>query len=226
MGEKVKAVLYLGIDPKHFKTDKPLIHCPLLEIVARPIDSMEIKQVFGSILDYTHIIFTSKSAVKIFFKYFRDFGYQLDQLNNKYLIAMGQVTAYFMKEEGAVPTYIAAEESLEGVMRVLSTLDLNQANVLFPKSSSAMPSLAHFLVEHEIHHQICTLYDVYNRKQFSLPDLNDIDEIIFPNSKTIDIFFSLFDTLPEGIKLQALGAATRETLKDKLSEKKNLVISC
>jgi len=71
---KSKAVLYLGIDPKHFETDKPVIHCPLIEVVPRPHDSIEIKQIFANLLQYSHIIFASKSSVNTFFETFRSFG--------------------------------------------------------------------------------------------------------------------------------------------------------
>lgn len=218
-----KAVLYLGVDPKHFKTEKPLIHCPLVEIVARPIDSMEIKQIFGSLFNYTHIIFTTKSAVRIFFEYFQLFGYSKDQLRDRYIIAVGAMVASFIKEEGVNPTYIASDESMEGIVRLLSSLDLNHAKVLFPKSCMAKPMLAHFLVEQEIHHQICTLYDIYHRKPFQLPDLTEVDEVIFPDPNTVDVFFSLFEEVPADVKLHPIGGATREALRIKLGEQSSVV---
>lgn len=226
MGAKHKAVLYLGIDPKYFKTKKPVIHCPLVEIVARPMESMEIKRVFANILDYSHVIFTSKSAVNIFFKYFRAFGYKMNQLKGKYLIAVGQLTAHYLKAEGITPTYIAADETGDGVIRVLSSLDLEKANVLLPKSSSARPLLAHFLVEREIRHQICVLYDSYFRKPTVLPSLGDIEEIVFPSPAAVDGFFSLYSDIPSNVELHPIGSAAREALRQKLSEQKKLVMGC
>ena len=61
-----KSALYLGIDPTHFKTDKQIIHMPLLRILQRPMDSKELQRIFGHIPQYTHVVFTSKSAVKFF----------------------------------------------------------------------------------------------------------------------------------------------------------------
>lgn len=219
-----KAVLYLGIDPKHFKTQKRLIHCPLVEIVPRPMESLEVKKVFSDILDYTHILFTSKSAVHIFFQYFRAFDYRIDQLSGKYLIAIGQETAYSLKAEGAIPTYITADETSDGVIRVLSLLNLADANVLLPKSSSARPLIAHFLVEHAVRHQICILYDTYFRRPESLPTLEDFSEIVFTSPVAVEGFFSLYSDIPPDVELHPIGSATRESLRQKRREQKKVTI--
>lgn len=217
MEKTQKSTLYLGVDPKHFKTDKPLIHLPLIRISPRPIDSFEVRHTFSHIDAFTHLIFTSKSAVKIFCDYYKDLGKSLEELKNKYLIAIGHLAAYGLKEEGISPTYIAADETIEGIIRTLASLEQEKSHVLIPRSSSSYPQLAHFLVEHNIRHHVCILYDTFEEKPEQIPSLDHIDEVIFTSSVTVDAFFSLYEKVPEEIRLRPLGMCSREALRRHLS---------
>jgi uroporphyrinogen-III synthase len=221
---KEKAVLYLGVDPKYFQTEKPLIHLPLIEVVARTKDSIEIKEVFSEIDLYTHIIFSSRNAVKVFFDYLRQARHHVSELKHKYIIAIGQMSAHALKEEGATPTYIAADETQSGVIRVLSSLDLSDAYVLLPKSSSARPILSHFLVEHEIKHRACIFYDVYAVKPFITPDLDEIDEIVFTDPSAVEAFFNLYPEISPEIRLHPLGESSRIALRKALAQEHHVSI--
>ncbi len=219
-----KAVLYLGVDPKYFHTEKPLIHLPLIEVVARPKDSIEVKEVFSEIALYTHMIFASRNGVKIFFEYLRQAGHSVSELKHKYIIAIGQMSAHALKEEGATPTYIAADETQGGVIRVLSSLDLTEAYILLPKSSSARPILSHFLVEHEIRHRVCIFYDVYPLKPFTTPNLDEIDEIVFTDPACVEAFFNLYPEISSDIRLHPLGESSREALRKELALEAHVAI--
>ena len=213
-----KSALYLGIDPTHFKTDKPVIHMPLLKILRRPIDSKELQKIFDHVPHYTHVVFTSKSAVRIFFSYFKAHGHKVCEFKDKHVIAIGHITAYYLKEAGVSPGYIAADETEEGLVRVLASLELKDAYVLLPKSSLPKTQLIHFLVEHEVRHQVCVLYDACEKIPKEPIDLDIIDEVIFTNPLTVDTFFSLYPEIPSSIKLHPLGNVAREALRAKLKD--------
>lgn len=218
MGRSRKNALYLGVDPTHFKTEKMVVHMPLIKIVKRPIDSKELQRIFEHIPQYTHLVFASKSSVRLFFAYFKAHGHSVQELFDKHVVAIGHVTAYYLKEEGISPGYIAADETEEGVVRVLAALDLKGAYVLLPKSSVARTHLTHFLVEHEVRHQICVLYDAVEEIPERQIDLKSIDEVVFTNPLTVDVFFSIYPEIPSSIKLHPLGNVTREALRTKLKE--------
>lgn len=213
----MKKVLYVGLDPTHYHTHKPVIHLPLIEIDARPYDSLEVQEILSQIFTFSHIIFTSKSSVKIFIKYFKRACYEIDELQKLHLIAIGPVTAHFLKASGLNPAYIAADETQEGVMRVLSSLDLTDANILLPKSSSARPVLAHYLVEHNIRHRICILYDMYKKRPDYVPNLEEFDEVIFTTPKCVECFFEIFPDIPSSISFHPMGTVTRDVLRNKLA---------
>lgn len=213
-----KNALYLGIDPTHFKSEKRIVHMPLIKIVKRPIDSKDLLRIFEHLPDYTHIVFTSKSSVRIFLAYLKMHGHLIQELSSKYVIAIGHVTAYYLKSEGIEPSYIAANESEEGLVRVLASLDLKDAYILLPKSSVPRAHLIHFLVEHEIRHQICILYDMAEEIPRERIDLHAIDEVVFTNPLTVEMFFSIYPEIPLSIKLHPLGNVTREALRAKLRQ--------
>ncbi len=208
-----KSMLYLGFDTKHFKTDKPVIHMPLVEVVPRPIDSFEIRRIFSELLSYTHIVFMSKKSVKIFLSYLKQFGYSLSILKKIHIIAIGQITAYYLRESGVVPDYISSDETQEGIIKTIAHFDLENANILLPRSSSARPLLSHYLVEHGIRHQICTMYDMCKKPPQELVDLNKVDEVVFTTPLAVDYFFELYKNVPKEIKLHPLGPVARERLR-------------
>ncbi len=213
-----KHALYLGVDPTHFKSDKEIVHMPLIKIVRRQVDSKELMKIFEHIPDYTHIVFTSKSSVRIFLAYFKRHGHLVKELLGKHIIAIGHMTAYYLKEEGLLPSYIAADETEEGVVKVLASLDLKDAYVLLPKSSVPRTLLTHFLVEHEVRHQVCVLYDALEEIPEEPIDLELIDEVVFTNPLTVEVFFSLYAEIPSFIKLHPLGNVTREALRAKIKD--------
>ena len=217
-GGQMKKVFYSGLDPSHYHTHKEVVHVPLVEIDARPFDSLEIQEVFSDIYSFSHIIFTSKSSAQIFLRYFRRASYEMKDLDRLHIIAIGPVTAHYLQLAGLEPSYIAADETQEGVIRVLSSLDMTEANVLIPKSSSARPVLAHYLVEHNIHYRICILYDMYKKRPDILPDLNDFDEVVFTTPRCVESFFDIYHDFPSGIDFHAMGSYTRETLREKLAK--------
>jgi uroporphyrinogen-III synthase len=189
---------------------------PLIKITKREPDSKEFQKVFEQIPQFTHIIFTSKSSVRIFLSDFFSRGHLLDELAYKHIIAVGHVTAYYLKSEGLLPSYISADETEEGVVRLLSHMDLKDAFVLLPKSAHPRAHLIHFLVEHEVRHKICILYDAVEEIPKEPIDLNDVDEVVFTNPVTVDVFFSIYPIIPNSIKLHPLGNITREALRAKL----------
>ncbi len=208
-----KSVLYLGFDTKHFTTNKPVIHMPLIEVVPRSSDSLEIRKIFSELLSYSHIVFMSKKSVKIFISYLKQFGYTINVLKKIHIVAIGQVTAQHLRDAGVIPDYISSDETQEGIIKTIAHFDLEDAKILLPRSSSARPLLSHYLVEHGIRHQICTMYDICKKPPQKLIDLNRVDEVIFTTPLAVDYFFELYKNIPKEIKFHPLGPVARERLR-------------
>ena len=208
--------LYLGTDPSAFESEGNfkghLIHFPVIEIVPKPLEDPELKRAWDDLGEYTHLIFTSKNAVSVFYSHLESQKISVEMFSNKTLIAIGKVTAAHLDMRGLKPNHIAEQEQQEGVITLLKRLDLENAYVFLPRSSLARPALTHFLNEEEIRHQACDLYETRAKIPDWVPDLESIDEIIFTSPSTVSAFLQIFKRLPVGKKLRAVGPITERAL--------------
>ena len=58
----MKTILYLGSDPSHFLGEGNLIHYPVIQMIPRSKESLEVQQAFAGFSTYTHIIFTQQKC--------------------------------------------------------------------------------------------------------------------------------------------------------------------
>lgn len=214
----MKTTLYLGTDPTQFEAKGQaaghLIHYPVIKIIPRPIEHPEIKQAFDDIKEYTHLIFTSKNAVKVFCSHLASLKVSIEVLKKKTVIAIGQVTASYLAANGLPPDHVSAEETQEGVVHLLSLLDLDDAYFFMPRSSQSRPVLAHFFSQREIRFQACDLYDTVSQVIEPKPDLDQVDEIVFTSPTTVKAFVEIFGGLPKGKKCLAMGPITEQSLRE------------
>ncbi len=205
------AVLYTGTDATHFQTDKPLIHCPLIKPVPRSFDDREIQVVFEDVLKYTHIIFTSKNTIPVFCDFVNCAGFELTQVKST-IIAIGKVTAHGCEEAGLKVDIVAKEEHQEGVIEELQWLDLEDAYFFLPRSSKSRPVIENYLIRRRIRYQVCDIYDTVTNTPDKLPNLDEVDEIVFTSPSTVLAFLQIFSAIPKDKKLTSVGPITAAAL--------------
>ncbi|MBI5273905.1 MAG: uroporphyrinogen-III synthase [Chlamydiales bacterium] len=215
----MKKVLFTGLDPTFFALQDPVLHVPLIDIVPRPIHNVEIQNMYHHLHQFTHIIFTSKSAVRIFFNYLKEMNKSLSDLASIKILSVGKRTSLELKKNHITNIYTAKEEQQEGIVDLLKEMDLTNAYILMPRSAGARPLLIHFLVEHSIRHYFCDLYDtVYVKPTIDIP-FSEIGEIVFTSPSTVNAFFSFFKTLPDHLSFKCIGEITRQALHHYLKKK-------
>lgn len=198
--------LYLGTDPSHFKPTGKLIHYPVIKIVPRPFDP-EIQASFEDLSKYTHVVFTSKNAVNVFFNYLGN----PQLILSKQIIAIGSVTAFQLQTFQITPV-VCNDETQEGVIDLLQTMDLKNAYLFLPCSALSRPCLAQYLTEKQIAHCVCVLYDTISQAPEPLPDLTQVNEIIFTSPSTVRAFCVIFPKIPAHIHCVAIGPITQKAL--------------
>lgn len=217
----MRTVLYLGTDPTQFAAkgqfDGHLIHYPVIEIVPRNPESAELKRAYDDLGEYTHLIFTSKNAVQIFFDHLKQLQICKSVIKNKTIIAIGAITAAYLKAQEGPVAHIAEEETQEGLITLLNRLDMEEAYVFFPRSALSRPVLVQYFQKREIRFQACDLYDTKTSKRSSIPDINQVDEIVFTSPSTVRGFIEIFGPLPKKKKLLAIGPITEQALKENSS---------
>lgn len=206
--------LYLGLELPFEWQDKDAFHYPIIKIVPKPISDPLILSAFMHFDMYTHLVFTSKSAIPIFFQLMNTFGIQKRDMRKKTIVAVGQKTAARLKEHEVDTALIALEESSEGIVSLLNSQrnSLIKSHLFIPQSSLARPILREWLTYTGIPHTICPIYDTHPNIQPPLPDLASFHQIVFTSPSTVDAFLQGYGNLPRDKILKAIGPITEHYL--------------
>jgi uroporphyrinogen-III synthase len=211
----MQTILYLGIDPPSDTNTIHYHHYPLIRTQPRSPHSIEIQESFVKMEEYTHLIFTSKQAVRYFSSLI---SYKAD-LVNKTFIAVGKKTAQSIQNAGFLPTYIAKTETAEGLIDLLLTLPIEQAFFFWPHSSLSRPTLPLFFQKSHIRYKEVVLYDTHFQLPGPLPKLEHIDAILFTSPSTVEAYLHFFGSLPKDKQLIPIGPITAAKLKSQLEKK-------
>ncbi|MCB1085121.1 MAG: hydroxymethylbilane synthase [Chlamydiia bacterium] len=208
-------VLHLGLSVPHSPNG---IHHPLIKTLPRPFKTFDIERAFVDLPEYTHLIFTSKVGAAVFIDCISCYGFSLDDLKGKEVIVVGQATKRLLEEKGVRVSRVAEEETQEGVIKMLSIENFEEAYVLLPQSSLARPHLAQWLGMRRVRYQQCTLYETHTLVPKKKLDLTCFDKIVFTSPSTVDAFKKVYNSFPKGVKAEAVGPITRRHLNLTLSQ--------
>ncbi|MCH9609359.1 MAG: hypothetical protein S4CHLAM45_05000 [Chlamydiales bacterium] len=182
----MSGTLYVGLDPSRYP--KKVVHLPLIEIV--PI-SFEVK----AIEQFSHVLFTSRTAVTLFCNYCT---------RDKTYIVVGPATAEKLEEIGCHASYIADPHTGEGVRDLLEKLTIPR--LIFPHAKKARSILPTYLKERG--HLSLPIYDTVFIHYNHPPKLEDFDEIVFTSPSTVDAFLSLYGNIPDRLSCTSIGPIT------------------
>jgi len=209
---KCNRALYLGLDPSRFSYGGELVHCPIIRIVPRPFNG-QIKKTFERLQEFTHVIFTSRTSIPIYKEYAAKAGFS-EKLEEKIYLCIGKATAQQLEEIGLSFSYIAQEETGEGIVALLSMV-FNKGNLFFPRSAQGRTLIPRYLEDRKIPSTVLHIYDT-QPNPISLPDLEQFDEIIFTSPSTVHAFFSRVTCKFSFDKCISLGPVTEKVLKNYL----------
>ncbi|MCK4934448.1 MAG: uroporphyrinogen-III synthase [Simkaniaceae bacterium] len=211
--DKRLKTLYLGLDPSNYQTDNLLIHSPIIEVRPKKFEMPEIAHVIKDAAHYSHIIFTSKKAVSIFFQALTHHGLSVKDLANADFVVIGRQTALALENQGVASKFVASMETQEGIIELLKKESLENAYICLPCSSLARPCLAQFLIKRRLRHQLCFIYDTVTGAKDPLVDIDEIDEIVFTSPSTVDAFLELYGPLPVNKILTPIGPVTKHRIE-------------
>lgn len=203
---KYPKALYLGPEyPGKAFPDRHITHFPLIET--------KIRTPFTALSEwnhYTHIIFTSKTAVRLIVSLLRKNNISLSTLLEKTILTVGEATGELIAAFGAYPL-IAKEESAEGIVTLLKDMDLQNAHVFWPHSSLSRPLIESTLREKKVRLTASILYDT-KPTHAPLPALEDFQEILFSSPSTVSAFFAACPKPPPHLRFTPIGKITANEL--------------
>ncbi|KGM94700.1 uroporphyrinogen-III synthase [Clostridium novyi A str. 4552] len=195
------------------------------------VPSIKIEEIFPNdklieeikdIEQYNYLIFTSRNAVKIFFKNLFKIGFDSRKLGSLKILSIGTGTSEELKNNGIVadivPKRFVAESIVESLKDILSKDD----KILIPRAKESREYLVKEL------NKLCNVKEVKiyetvkmeNNKEYvlNLLDSNAIDYITFTSSSTVKNFIYIIgkeniDKLKH-TKLVSIGPITSRTIED------------
>ncbi len=205
-------VLYLGLTPPASTADREIIHYPVISISPVSPNATDIVNALNHFSSYTHVLFTSKTSVKLLCEAMAFHGLASAILSLKCIVAVGTATASEAQSRGIHVSTIACQETAEGVVQELEKETLDNAHAFWPKASQARTVLIDFFEHRNIPLTQCVLYHTKLCKPSVVPDLARIDEIFFSSPSTVDGFLAIFGSLPTNKKLSTQGPITQAYL--------------
>ena len=210
----MKTILYLGLEVPPTLIHEKIIHCPMIKTVAFPQEHHTITDAFKIFSSYTHLLFTSRTAVTAFFNFAPHFGITLDEIKHKQCITVGQRTAEKLREHGIKNSIIADNETAEGIIERLQAEDLSQSTIFWPHSALSRDILTDWMKSKNINHHACIFYNTILQHPDPIPSPDQYDEIIFTSPSTVNAFFKYFGPPNPDKKLTFIGPITKKHYRE------------
>lgn len=210
----MKHILYLGLDPTHCKADGKITHFPIIQIHLISSSQNRIKKALKSFGDYTHILITSKTTVKILLDYLPIFGWQLSDWKSKKTISVGSATTQQLQLNGIEPMITAKEETAEGLLQEIEKIINPKDFYFWPHSNQARSIIPKYFAKKNCGFNHCSIYQTLSIPiTTTSPDLNHFDEIIFTSPSTVKAFIEIYGSFPNDKKLTPIGPVTAKFLE-------------
>lgn len=194
----MKELLYLGLDPSRYKTDKHLVHRPILQI-KKKIDR-KVQEAFLSLPQASIILLTSRVSVEIFFECCKMF--QVEPSKKVLYLAIGRATALLL------PSAISGQESSEGMCKLLEGIDRDR-KIFYPHSERAREVLSKAMQNRRV---IETVFYTTVARSCSFDDINRFSEIVFTSPSCVSFFFEKKILIRPDVKLTTIGSVTENAL--------------
>ena len=160
------------------------------------------------------MIITSQQTVKHLFKLIEEAYFPTALIKDKKIISVGQATAKALQRKGLYASYIAKEESGEGIGKILDQIKWREGNhVFYPKSSLARPLIKDYLARKGVSFEALDLYEPKSILLVQKPNLNDYDEIVLTSSSCVKSFFENFKDIPPHLKVVCKGHVTERNVQ-------------
>ncbi len=207
------ATLFLGTDPEGFLKFGPLIHFPLLQLAASPLDE-RAKNIAGLLPGVRGVIFPSRFAVRSFMEAILRHGDARD-LAGKILLAVGPATenelaGFGLKADGAA-------DNLGGVHSLAEKLTTDfRGRFLYPCSDhSPQQERIDALKAHGIELVPAIFYRNEHAPQRPQPRI-PFARVLFTSPSTVDRYFALYpDELRAKRSCLAVGPSTLKALESR-----------
>ncbi len=201
--------LYLGLDPTRLAPHAH--HYPIIEIHPLP---HALDPLIAFWHTASHIIFSSRTAVKIFYQESLSLRLPIDHFQ---ILSIGQATTELATELGFRVTATAPIAQAEGFLTILPP---KNTLLFYPHAKGARDVLKTMLLEGQYAFKEAILYETRPKNTLEPIDLKLFTTLIFSSPSCVQAFLHHFGTFPPNTTLLAIGEITLHALKTALSQLK------
>jgi len=228
--ELTKTILVTGTSAEAYTHLGKVTHTPLIEL-SESSEKVELAQQIAQLDQYRYLLFTSRYAVRYFFKELHALHKDTRALKGIRIVSIGKVTSEELNKQGITPDLQAEIEDSYGVLALFQREKAQQnevqapngvqetQNILFPRSNLALPIIPEGLVAlgYVVHPVV--IYECRLPAQVEKVDLTRIHSIVFTSPSCIDNFLRIYGELPTDKEIIVRGRITQQRLNELRYEK-------
>lgn len=159
---------------------------------------------------YTHVAFTSRTAVELFFK---NLDGDARALAGATVCAVGDQTARALLERGVRPDVVAAEFTSRSLAGELCRRGVRGAHVFHPGADKMNPDFEKLLRRSGARVTNLVLYRIAKVAPDNVEAVRGADWITFASSQTVRNFMAAVDAVPVRAKVACIGPITARTAR-------------
>lgn len=160
---------------------------------------------------YTHIAFTSRTAVEYFFP---NLAEDSRALAGTKVCAVGDQTARALIERGIKPDFVAAEFTSRSLARELAQKGVKGAHVFHPGADKMNPDFQKVMAKSGAKVTDLVLYRIDKVAPENVEAVDDADWITFASSQTVRNFMEAVGSRPIKAKIACIGPITAKTARE------------
>ena len=159
---------------------------------------------------YTHVAFTSRTAVELFF---RNLDGDARALAGTTVCAVGDQTARALADHGVEPDLVAAEFTSRSLARELAGRGVRGAHVFHPGADRMNPDFEKLLRKSGARVTNLVLYRIDKVEPDNVAAVGDADWILFASSQTVRNFVDAVNGHPIRARVACIGPLTARTAR-------------
>jgi uroporphyrinogen III methyltransferase/synthase len=159
---------------------------------------------------YTHVAFTSRTAVELFF---RNLDGDARALHGATVCAVGDQTAKALLERGVKADVVAAEFTSHALARELTRRGVKGAHVFHPGADKMNPDFERLLRESGAKVTNLVLYRIDKAAPDDVDSVRDADWILFASAQTVRNFMAAMDGEPVTARVACIGPITAKAAR-------------